>query len=948
MAYEFALAKGTILRHSSMLGGESVYKIENVLGQGGFGITYLASSNIVIGNTEHKLYFAIKEFFVKGQCWRDASNEAVSHKNFWRKIVGFLKGNRRIATENDCIMRYSPAAKIEIEECLKDFIEEANRLNRICREDEHIVNVNEIFEANGTAYYVMEFLNGGSLRDRVLKKGSPFEELEALSYIVPIAQAVAHIHNKHRLLHCDISPDNIILHNTEKGNIVPVLIDFGEALHFNSKGILTTKHNTIGAKDGYAPQEQYKGVTSYSPQIDVYALAATLYYLVSARQPISAFDIDADYIDKNLPSYISANVRHAIKHGMEKDKKLRTQTVEELLYELTGKRTTDEKQIENDESFPLELPAGFKLNLGGRIYQILEKVGNSSYYLQYKAIYYNEEKNNGQTKHATIYVYEFFDPYNHKRNKDLCVSTKNDDTQSRRKYNELYHMYSSGSLFETNGTLYFTQIKQIKVPFWRRMKSICPKTARYKVLAISGIIFFLLLSIFISKIIIYEGKGNEFYTLAKKCLESKDTVSAIPLLEKAIEYGNPTALAEMGECYFRGNGGIERDTIRAYDMFKESAGKGDAIGQKWLGDFYEHGHYVEKDSLKAYELFKSSAEQGFAKGMYRLGNCFKKGIGVKTDSIKAFNWYQKSAEAGDDSGMEELGECYLYGIGVKKDTIQAFKWYKKSAEMGNKYAQYDLGWCYNHGYGVKKDSIESLKWFLKSAEQNEVRAMERVASKYYYGNGVKQDETKAFQWYLRMANLGDEGGMYHVGSCYVEGKGTSKNRDKAIEWLTKSANLGHNDAQNLLGDIYYDDEKYEDAVKWYSMSATKENPNSMAMLGYCYFFGFGVPADSTIAVTYWEKGAWHEEHDTLANGTILMMRYKNPGAMHNLGVCYENGWGVKKNLQKSRFWYNREKGIESDSTITEVPKKKSENATSNRQTQSKRGNNFDNVGFDEL
>lgn len=68
MAYEFALAKGTILRHSSMLGGESVYKIENVLGQGGFGITYLASSNIVIGNTEHKLYFAIKEFFVKGQC----------------------------------------------------------------------------------------------------------------------------------------------------------------------------------------------------------------------------------------------------------------------------------------------------------------------------------------------------------------------------------------------------------------------------------------------------------------------------------------------------------------------------------------------------------------------------------------------------------------------------------------------------------------------------------------------------------------------------------------------------------------------------------------------------------------------------------------------------------------------------------------------------------------
>lgn len=612
-------------------------------------------------------------------------------------------------------MRYSPAAKIEIEECLKDFIEEANRLNRICREDEHIVNVNEIFEANGTAYYVMEFLNGGSLRDRVLKKGSPIQESEAISYIVPIAQAVAHIHNKYRLLHCDISPDNIILHNTERGYIVPVLIDFGEALHFNSKGILTTKHNTIGAKDGYAPQEQYKGVASYSPQIDVYALAATLFYLVTARQPISAFDIDADYIEKNLPSTISANVRSAIKHGMEKDKKLRTKTVEELLYELTGERTTDEKQVEIEELSQSELPVGFKLDFGGSIYQILEKVGNSSYYLQYKAIRDNGEKNNGQTKHATIYVYEFFDPNNQKRNEDLSVSTKNDKTHSRRKYNELYHQHSSGSLFETNGTLYFTQIKPIKVPLWIRMRSIFPNTTKEKMLFALGVVSIILVLLFFGRYYTYNVKGKENYAIAMKYLEDKDTTAAIPYLESAVKYGNPAAMAELGECYFRGNGTIDCDTTKAYNLFVMAASKGSALGQERLGFLFENGYATEKDSAKAYAFYKAAAEQGYNEGMYRLGNCFFRGIGVSKDSVMAFSWYMKSAENGSGNGMHKLADCYFWGDGVEADTAKAIKWYNKSVKLENKYAQYHLGWCYIRGTGVKKDAVKafnllSLSW----------------------------------------------------------------------------------------------------------------------------------------------------------------------------------------------------------------------------------------------
>ena len=182
MTYEYALSKGTILRHKPLIGKESVYFIEDTLGQGGFGITYLASRTIKIGNTPHKILFAIKEFFVKGQCWRE---------------------------NNSSQMKYSPAAKSEVDECRKDFIDEANRLNKICSENANIVNVNEVFEANDTAYYVMEFLSGKSLRDKILKLKGPLQEKNALALIIPIAESIEYIHSEYRLLHCDISPHGL-------------------------------------------------------------------------------------------------------------------------------------------------------------------------------------------------------------------------------------------------------------------------------------------------------------------------------------------------------------------------------------------------------------------------------------------------------------------------------------------------------------------------------------------------------------------------------------------------------------------------------------------------------------------------------------------------------------------------------------------------------------------
>ena len=138
--YTFTLPVGTILT-----GGQNSYHVEEVLGQGGYGITYKVWAIIKNGQIPVKVPFAIKEHFVNGRCHRAADGITVE---------------------------YSQEAAEDVEESLKDFVKEGRLLNKICQvSDEavrYIVPVNEVIEVNNTAYFVMQYLEGGSLRRMVL------------------------------------------------------------------------------------------------------------------------------------------------------------------------------------------------------------------------------------------------------------------------------------------------------------------------------------------------------------------------------------------------------------------------------------------------------------------------------------------------------------------------------------------------------------------------------------------------------------------------------------------------------------------------------------------------------------------------------------------------------------------------------------------------------------
>lgn len=237
------LKTGSFLRHNT-------YRIERVLGQGGFGITYLAYDL----NLER--YVAIKEFFPKDFCDRDTetSHVTLGTKNT-EEFVNRLKAK---------------------------FLKEARNIAKLNHPG--IIRIHAAFEENNTAYYVMDYIEGHNLSEMV-KKSGPIPETKAIEYIQKVGNALEYIHGK-KMNHLDIKPSNIMI---SKEDDTPILIDFGLSKQYDSESHQTSI-TPVGVSHGYSPLEQYRdgGVKEFSPQSDIYSLAATFYYILTAITPPQA------------------------------------------------------------------------------------------------------------------------------------------------------------------------------------------------------------------------------------------------------------------------------------------------------------------------------------------------------------------------------------------------------------------------------------------------------------------------------------------------------------------------------------------------------------------------------------------------------------------------------------------------------------------------------------
>ena len=281
---------------SSLQGGR--YVIKRVLGAGGFGITYLAEQTGLCRKV------AIKEFFMKEFCVRDSADSSVSVPTV--------------------------ASKEVVDKFKAKFIKEARNIAAL--RHKNIISVVDIFEENGTAYYVMEFLQGGSLSDKLA--GGALPEAVAVAYIRQVASALECVH-QNKMMHLDVKPANILIDN--EGNAV--LIDFGLSKRYDDLGRQTST-TPVGISAGYAPMEQYKpgGVGVFTPATDIYSLGATLFKLVTGTTPPDASDV----FNEGLPDIsqsVSPNVKQAIVAAMMPGVKARPQSISQFLALLgdTGK-----------------------------------------------------------------------------------------------------------------------------------------------------------------------------------------------------------------------------------------------------------------------------------------------------------------------------------------------------------------------------------------------------------------------------------------------------------------------------------------------------------------------------------------------------------------------------------------------------------------------------------
>ena len=561
------------------------YRILKVLGQGGFGITYLA----IQVRLDRKV--AIKEFFMKDFCERNETT---------RQVTLGTAGSRE--TVNSCRMK---------------FLKEAKHIAKL--DHPNIIRIIDVFDENSTSYYVMEYIEGGSLSNKLGTTGLSMSD--ATRYILQVAEALKYIH-KQNIAHLDIKPGNIMLN----GNDEIVLIDFGVSKQYDFSTGEQTSVSPVGCSSGYAPLEQYEpdGVKDFSPQTDIYSLGATYFKLLTGITPLKASKITKDFLQENLKAKgVPTAVISIICKSMEKLKENRFSDVCSFIEGLNSiSLQVADSSDKKDENIAYK-----QYEEGTAVMPSQEEIDN------WVKNIISSEYNTGRYKSA----FEHFSEYAKMENataqyylgkmyyEGQCVGGSRNYDKAAEWYRKSAEQGNAEAQYEL-GCMYYdgkgVSRDYAKAAEWYQKSAEQGNAAAQFSL---GYMY-------------NKGEGV-----------SKDYAKVVEWYLKFAEQGDPFVVHAVDEQldFMYSFIGVSQDYTKAGEEFRKSAEQGNTIAQYYLGRMYENGRGVSQDNAKAVEWYRKSAEQGYVDAQYGLGYMYHNGIGVSKDYAKAAEWYRKAAKGGN-------------------------------------------------------------------------------------------------------------------------------------------------------------------------------------------------------------------------------------------------------------------------------------------------------------
>jgi TPR repeat protein/serine/threonine protein kinase len=817
------------------------FEIERVLGEGGFGVVYLAF--------DHSLerHVALKEYLPGAfACRLDAMT------------IGPRSDQHRDTYASG----------------LKSFMQEARMLAQF--EHPAMVKVLRFWEGNGTAYMAMGYYEGTTLRELVKTAPGYTSEAALKALLVPLLDAVELLHAR-QIFHRDIALDNIIV----QPDGAPVLLDFGAARRIIGD---MTQALTVVLKPGYAPIEQYvdEGGLKQGPWTDVYGFAALLYAAVTGKPPPMAvgraINDSLVPLQQLAPAGYSQPFLRAIDAALAVLPEARTQSIAAFRQMLGVPRLKENAQAPTPASPPAAAPEPAPAPAAR------EQSTGSPWSRRPAQI--------GALAVAIVLVAGIALGVFRGRSDQGSVATppSSPDTAAKTDANTALATAPAASGAREAPTANVPPGPAL--PPSARPKAQAEVASRPQPVPSS------------TEVAAGLPGGNQARVAAPPPagadIPPPKPATAANATPASVTPKDAQEQFALGKDYEFGRG-VAKNPAEAARLYRRSADQGNALAQAALGSAYRTGTGVPKNPAEAAKWTRRAAEQGMAAAQEDLGDMVLNGIGVPKDEREAARWYRLAADQGLARAQLNLGLLYKDGVGVAADDAEAMLWFRRAAAQGNEAAKAaitrlassapsstptrnspmpatresatatapagvtdpvemtKIGRDYELGRGVRKDVAEAARWYRKGAEAGYAPAMNGLGYAYEQGWGMPQDDAEATKWYRKAAELGDPAAENNLGNTYRNARGVARNDVTAASWYRKAAEHGNAWGQTNLGFMYENGRGVfrdpVEAVKWYRQAAEKGNQQAQFSLGRMYESGTGVNKDLTAAASWFRKSA---------------------------------------------------------------------------------------------